>query len=192
MDQTLLHFHGPFSFSKSERSLFHSEFAQDEGIYLWVINDEENRINYIHYVGETTNFAKRQREHFTHILGLDYSVIDPQKAKQGIHQVIWKGMWRDKSEDAVGDTLEYYENVCEHLIKYIEIIDIYFAKTNFPTNIRKHVEGCIGKDLRKKYPELTKFYPADNHLGTMKKMLGKIIKITADQPIAGLDAQIEI
>jgi hypothetical protein len=192
MEQKSLHFSGPFGFSNSRKSLFHSEFVNEEGIYLWVIKDESNDINYIHYVGETTKFAKRQREHITHMVGLNYYMIDAKQAKQGIHHVVWSGMWRDKSNYAVQNMLENYRNASNHVIEYIESIDVYFAQTNCSRQIRRHIEGCIGWNLRSNHPDLRRFYPDDNHIGTMKNRIGKIIVITANEPIAGLDSEIEI
>ena len=192
MEQTTLHFSGPFGFSNKKSSLFHSDYHQKEGIYLWVIKDELNNINYIHYVGETIKFAKRQKEHFTHMLGLNYYVIDANKAKQGIHSVVWNGMWRDKTNNAVQNTLENYEITSQHVTDYIEAIDVYFAPTNYPREIRRHIEGCIGWNLRNNHPELTKFYPNDNHVGTMKNKIGEILTITADERISGLGTQIEV
>ena len=192
MSQKSLHFFGPFSFLKGKTSLFHSQYSQDEGIYLWVIKDKDNNINYIHYIGETTKFAERQKEHLIHILGLNYSVTDAKLAKQGIHKIVWNGMWRDKSKEAASKTLANYNTVSNHVVKYVECIDVYFAPTKFPRDIRRHLEGCIGWNLRNKYPELTRFYAEDNHVGTKKERLDEMIKISSDEPIAGLDYEIEI
>lgn len=192
MNQQSLHFNGPYTFFDGDRSLFHSEFANDEGIYLWVIKDIENDINYIHYIGETTNFGKRQKEHLTQILGLNYYVIDTDLAKQGIHEVIWNGMWRDKTNDAAGNVLKIYEQLNNDVLRYIEYIDVYFAPTAFSSEIRKHIEGCIGWNLRNIHPELTKFYPSDNHVARRKIPLNEKITISSDQSISGLDSEIEI
>ena len=192
MNQQPLHFNGPYNFTKGDRSLFHSEFANDEGIYLWVIKDAKNDINYIHYIGETTNFGKRQKEHLTQILGLNYYVIDTDLAKQGIHEAIWTAMWRDKTNDAAGNDLKKYEQLNNDVRRYIEYMDVYFAPAAFSSEIRKHIEGCIGWNLRTKHPELTKFYPADNRVVRSKKLLHEKITMSSDQPIAGLDSAIEI
>ena len=192
MTQTSLHFSGPFSFLKGENSLFHSKHSEDEGIYLWVIKDTENNINYIHYVGETTGFASRQREHLIRILGLDYCVIDTTLARQGVHKMIWKGMWRDKSKDAAGKALENYDTVSQHVVEYIGIIDVYFAPIKLPNSIRKHIEGCVGWNLRENHEESTTFYPRDCRVGRSKTPLNEILTISSDEPIAGLDSEIEI
>lgn len=192
MNQKTLHFNGPYSFTKGDRSLFHSEFADDEGIYLWIIKDTENNINYVHYIGETTQFAKRQKEHLTQILGLNYSITDTKLAKQGINKIIWDGMWRDKTNDASENVLEIYGNINNDVLTYVDYIDVYFAPTEFSREIRKHVEGSIGWNLRERHPDLTKFYPADNRVVRNKILLNETINISSDQPIAGLDSVIEI
>ena len=65
-----LHFHGPFRFSKWGNYLFSSEYAMNEGIYIWAVMDETIGINYVHDIGETVSFAKRHREHLIQITGL--------------------------------------------------------------------------------------------------------------------------
>jgi len=159
---------------------------------LWVIKDIKNDINYVHYVGETTNFSKRHKEHLTNILGLNYQVLNANSAKQGVYEVVWNGMWRDKSNDAAKHTLENYDNISRYVVNYVKCLDIYLAPTEFPPDIRRHIEGCIGWSLRSKYPELTRFYPADNHIARMKEPLNRTLTVSSDEPIAGLDNEIRI
>lgn len=187
-----IHFHGPFNFFDGENSLFESEFSNETGIYLWVIKDAVKDLNYVHYIGETIRFAKRHREHITHILGLDYYVIDPVLARRGIHQIAWNGMWRDKSKNAAARTLRNYRDVSKIIIDYIKVIDIYFAQTDFPKDIRRHIEGCIGENFRNKDLEFTKFYPDDNRVGPRKLPINERLSITSDQAILGLDSEIVI
>lgn len=93
---------------------------------------------------------------------------------------------------AVWKSIESHGLATRHVTGYIEHIAIYFARTRFPREIGRHVEGCIGWNLRNNYRELNIFYTADNHVGTMKDRLGKTITITSDQPIAGLDPELDI
>ncbi|MBN2321819.1 MAG: hypothetical protein JXR49_22260 [Acidobacteria bacterium] len=187
-----LHFFGPYTLFKGNRSLFHSEHAKSEGIYLWVIKDRKNNLNYIHYIGETTNFSKRQKEHLTQVLGLNYMILDAKSAEEGVLNILWNGMWRDKTADAAENVLENYGEMSRYAIDYIMIIDIYFAPTKLSLDIRRHIEGRIGWNLRKKYPELKLFYPDDNHVGTKPEMLGHKIVISSDEKILGLDEEMEI
>jgi hypothetical protein len=192
MSQEYLHFFGPYSFNNENTSLFHSEFKYDEGIYIWVIKDIEHNTNYIHYIGETTCFAKRHREHLTNILGLNYYILDADSAKRGESVITWKGMWRDKSDDAAINVIEKYNSIAASVIKYVECIDVYFAPIKLPIDKRRHIEGSIAYNLRRKYPELTRFYTDDNHVGMNKEWFGEKIAITSDETIAGLDSEIEI
>jgi hypothetical protein len=187
-----LHFSGPYTFFKGAKSLFHSAYAKSEGIYLWVIKQTNDNLNYIHYIGETTAFSKRHKEHITHVLGLNYQILDADKARQGIPEPIWNGMWRDKTENTVGYTLDNYDSVSKKVIEYIRVIDIYFASTHLTTDMRKHIEGCIGWNLRNRHPDLKIFYPDDNHVGTKPERLRENIIITSDEKILGLDDEIMI
>ncbi len=85
-----------YTFSIHKISTVHSAFLRlraqflnlnwlmNKAIYIWVIKSDEDK-NYVHYMGETTNFTRRQREHFTQIIVLNYYIIDPVKAKMGTH-----------------------------------------------------------------------------------------------------------
>lgn len=161
-------------------------------MYLWVIKDRFADINYIHYVGETTCFAKRQKEHAIQILGLNYQILDPESAVLGKHVIVWNGMWRDKSMDAIGRALEEYPSISQLLLEYIKLIDVFFAPTKLTNEIRKHLEGCIGWNLRNKHPDHKFFYPDDNHIGTLPNKLGHKLIITSDEEILGLDNELEI
>lgn len=192
MDSINLHFYGPFSFFKGENSLFHSKFAKSEGIYLWIIKNQKTNSNFIHYVGETTSFAKRHREHIIHILGLNYMILDAKSARNGIEKILWAGMWRNKTEDAVGETLDNYDLVTSHVIEYIRTFDIYFAPTELESSKRKHIEGCIGWNLRNKYPQYKTFYPDDNRVVMKPVKIGNKVIINADEVILGLDSEMFI
>lgn len=187
-----LHFLGPYSFVKSKNYVFDSTFPNPEGIYLWTIKDQKNILNYVHYIGETNSFLKRQKEHIIQIAGLNYRIIDAELAKQGIEKIIWNGMWRDKTKDAVNNLLENYNSVTKKVVDYISIINIYFSPTTVDNSMRKHIEGCLGMNLRSNYPELNVFYPNDNRVVVRKKRLGEKIKIETDDKISGIDKELEI
>jgi hypothetical protein len=54
-------FSGPFSFDNSRNSIFSSPYAKAKGIYLWTIRQKKVGSHLIHYVGETSGFAFRQK-----------------------------------------------------------------------------------------------------------------------------------
>ena len=190
MDLEPLQFHGPYSFFKGPNYLFDSEYANSEGIYLWVIKNKKDNVNFIEYIGETNGFAGRQKEHLIHILGLNYRIIDKDAASIGELKIIWNGLWRDKSKEGVGKLLDEYPQISQHIIDYISLLDIYFAPTKLDRYFRRHIEGCIGWNLRNRYPQYTTFYPDDNHIGTFPEKLGKILLIYLPEPILGLDAEL--
>jgi hypothetical protein len=157
---------------------------------LWVIKNKKDNLNYIEYIGETTSFGGRQKEHLIHILGLNYRIIDKDAASKGELKIIWNGLWRDKSKEGVGKLLDEYPQISQHILDYISLIDIYFAPTNLDKYLRKHIEGCIGWNLRNKYPQFKTFYPDDNHIGTFPEKLGKTLFINLPEPILGLDTEL--
>jgi hypothetical protein len=184
-----LHFHGPLKFINGDKYLIDSEFVNSEGIYIWTIKDEKNSINYVHYIGETGSFGKRQREHFLSITGLNYRIIVPFYARQDIEKIIWNGMWRDRSYRAAASLLENYGEVSKSVVEYIGILNVYFAPTTIEPHLRKHIEGCLGFNFRNKYPDLKIFYPDDNRVGTKEQWLGDKLSIVFDEEIAGIDKE---
>lgn len=174
-EKIVLDFQGPFKFT-GEKSLFCCPLAKKAGIYIWTLRDELHDVNYVYYVGETTCFAKRQREHFKGIMGLDYRILDVEAAKQGIEKIVWDGMWRDKSDKATDNLLNIYKDVSHKAVEFIQYKDIYFAPTNVETQLRKHIEGSIGWNLRNHHKDLNLFYPDDNHIGTSRHRYNMILE----------------
>lgn len=185
-----LHFNGPFTFISGKRSIIQSKWAKSAGVYLWTIRS--NNGNYIHYVGETDSFAKRQLEHLINILGLNYGIWNPEKARQGISERVWEGLWRDES--LINVVIPKYKELNKVIIDYVSFMDVFFAKTDadIEPDVRKHIEGSIGYNLRNNHKDLKLFYPDDNHIGTKKEKLGRQLYITSDENIKGLDTVISI
>lgn len=191
--ELLLKFHGPFSFGEDRDSLFKCDFASQKGIYIWTIKDALHKINYIHYIGITDRtFAERQREHLIHILGQDYRIIDVNAARRGEENIVWNGLWRDKSEGAIQKLLTQYANTSKKVVDYVKLINVYFAPTSLHNNLLCHIEGSLGWNLREKYPNLTLFYPTDNYVRKEKEKRNIRLLIELSEPIAGIDNELII
>lgn len=184
-----LNFQGLFKFTEGENYLYDSAHAKSEGIYIWTIKDEENRINYVHYIGKTSSFGKRQKEHLIQMAGLNYRIIDPDFARQGIEKIIWNGVWRDKTSNAVANLLNSYDKVSIKVIAYIGLINVHFAPTAFEAHLRKHSEGCLSWNFRNNYPNLKTFYPDDNRTMAKAQRLGKQLIVNLPEEIAGIDRE---
>ncbi len=190
MKEIKLHFKGPFTFIDGPQSVFYSEQAKSPCIYLWTIRQKKDNSHYIHYVGETVSLVKRQREHLIQILGLNYGIFDPDKARNGISKLLWSGLWRQKDPSAIGSLVTCYSELNTKVIEYLSIINIFYAVTNVENHLRNHIEGCIGWNLRNKHPEYKVLYPDDNHIGTKaEKTIGTLL-ISSDDRIMGLDEKI--
>jgi hypothetical protein len=185
-----LNFVGPFTFTAGERSVFHSTCAAAAGIYLWTIKQSSDLTHLIHYVGETISLGTRHREHLIHVLGLNYGIFHPDKAQQGVCEPLWPGLWRSKGQDGPSKQIEAYQAIHEQVLRYLSILNIFFAELNTETALRKHIEGCIGWNLRNNHPECKALYPDDNHVGTLAtKDRGELL-IGAPELIRGLDTRI--
>lgn len=188
-ENIVLNFSRPLKFTRGDNYLFTSEYVKNEGIYIWTIKDELNNNNYVHYIGETLSLGQRQKEHIIHMTGLNYQILDAESAKKGIVEIWWNGMWRDKSPYAVSNMLENYKELSKKAVDYISLINVYFAPTSYEGHVRKHIEGCLGWNFRKNYPELKKFYPDDNHVGRKKQLLGRKLFVNLPEAIAGIDRE---
>ncbi|MCU0607253.1 MAG: hypothetical protein MUF78_07505 [Candidatus Edwardsbacteria bacterium] len=188
----VLDFQGPYTFTNGDRYLFDSGYARSPGIYLWMITDGKTRKKYVHYIGETGSFGKRQREHVVQLTGLNYAILDPESARHGEVKYVWRGLWRDRSSNAVAALISSHDAVCMCVTGYIAMIDVYFAPTDIKASVRKHLEGCLALNVREKGDEISKFYPADNRTFVKRQRLGKKVMIHHDGSIVGLDDSIII
>ena len=186
MTSISLTFKGPFTFIGGDNSVFHSPFTDSPGIYLWTIKQRQDNSHLIHYVGETTSFGNRHREHLTRILGLDYGIFAPDKAQEGIRELLWDGLWRDKSPDGSSKQIKAYQKVHDDVIRYLAVLSIFFAKLTTDTQNRKHIEGCIGWNLRNNNPKDTMLYPDDNRVTTMTEKNHGELLVTSPVFIRGL------
>jgi hypothetical protein len=75
-------------------------------------------------------------------------------------------------------------------MRYLSIINIFFAELVIDNLMRKHIEGCIGWHIRINHPEAKVLYPDDCHIGTMKEKDNGELLISSTEPIRGLDARI--
>lgn len=184
-----LHFRGPFTFVEHGRGIATSGFAGAAGVYLWTKTDGITR--YIHYVGETKNFLKRHKEHLTGMLSAHYGVFRADAVAADDPTPLYGGMWRDKSPDPITNTVHAWLELHERIHANLESIEVFFAPTDCAHDMRKHVEGCLARQLKQRHPGAARFYPADNRT-IPRKMLGIRIAVTAEAPIEGLDPEIEV
>lgn len=186
-----LNFIGPFSFSSIENYLFDAPCVKATGVYLWTIRQLDDSSHLIHYIGETVSFAKRQREHLIQILGMNYGIFDPNEAQKGICNLVWPGLWREKSPTGPLEQLKAYHSLHETVLKYVSVLTVFFAETEVDTRMRRHIEGCIGWNLRNNHPEAKVLYPDDNHVGTKREKNHGDLLIRSSEHIRGLDTCIK-
>ncbi len=185
-----LNFVGPLAFTAGQRSVFECPFSVAAGIYLWTIKQRSDETHLIHYVGETVSLGRRHREHLIHILGLDYGIFHPEKAQEGVSELLWPGLWRMKNPSGPSKQIEAYQEIHDQVCRYLSIVNIFFAELNTDVQLRKHLEGCIGWNLRNNHPEWKALYPEDNHVGTLTAKGRGELQITATECIRGLDSRI--
>jgi len=173
-----------------DSSIFKAACATWGGIYLWTFRQRSSGTHLIHYVGETFAFARRHREHLVHILGLNYGIIDAQKAEEGVCESLWRGLWRDRTPDGPSRQIGAYRRVHDGVLAYLSGVNVFFAELQKNRSMRRHIEGCVGWNLRNHHPDAKVLYPDDNHVGTMSARDHGELLITSTEPILGLDARI--
>lgn len=182
-----LKFIGPLTFTDGSSSLFRSEFTNSSGVYLHTVKQDSDHNHLIHYIGETVSLGKRHREHLIHILGLNYGIFDSDSLKRGNLKLLWKGLWRDKTESGPSMQIEAYQKNHDDVLRYISALNVFFAELSVDKYMRKHIEGCIAWHLRNNQPEHNVLYPNDNRTGTGKNKNTGNLRITSTEPIRGLD-----
>lgn len=185
----VLHFHGPYTFVDRGRGIAVSEYRHSEGIYLWVQSDGDKR--YVCYVGETRDFLKRHKEHLTQMLGLNYGVFRADAVAADDAAPIFGGMWRDRSDDPLTRTVQAWLGLQKEIHAYVESLEVFFAPTSLASETRKHVEGCLARQLKQRHPVEARFYPADNRT-IPREMRGATVRVSSDLPIEGLDREVEV
>ena len=191
MNDISIHFEGPFTFYKGKNSIFHCPYSKEEGIYLWTFR-QTGGSHLIHYVGETRNFSERHREHLIHILSMNYGIFDPDDAKNGICTLLWKGLWRDKSPEGPNKLIEEYPNQTSAVLRYINELTVFFAPIKVDKELRKHIEGSIGWNLRLNHKGCKKLYLDDNKIGIKPTMRNIRLRISSSEKISGLNPEIDI
>jgi hypothetical protein len=192
VDSINLHFAGPFSLSSGPGSVFECEFADQPGIYLWTIRQSVDDSHLIHYVGQTSSLANRQKDHLVSALGLLYGIADADLARVGRLEFVWPGLWRDKSKQGPSRLVEAYQTHHDAILNLIGAIDIFFAELHGDQRVRTKVEGRIGWNLRTNHPDAAVLYPTDNRIIGKTPSGEGAIRITADAVIRGLSAVVPL
>ena len=189
-----LHFHGPFTFVDCGHGIATCDFADSEGVYLWVLTDGSSR--YVHYVGQTSGFRSRHEDHLFRILGLQYGLFRSDAVTANDPAPLFGGTWRlwktNPGADALTITVTKWKELQDKIAPYVESIEVFFAPTPTLSNAERcHVEGCIAYSLRSKHPNDARFYLSDNRTGRSSPW-DVTIPVSSDQPIMGLDPVLEL
>jgi hypothetical protein len=123
---------------------------------------------------------------------VDYGIFDPEEARRGVLKLLWPGLWRDKATEGPARQLEAYRTLTPTVLRYLECLCVFAAETHVDTQLRKHLEGSIGRNLRQNHEPYFALYPADNRIGTRAAKGGLTLLLSADEPIAGLDPRLEV
>ncbi len=182
-----LEFRGPFTFGAGPRSLFDSADRGASCVYVWTIRSERDGRCYAHYVGEAENFARRQREHLTQVLGLNYGILDPTAARQGEVRWVWRGMWRDRTPAGPAEALARYSSLTAAVSEYLEALDVFVAPVAGDRVLRRRVERALADQFRVGRPETGVLYPADNRVSGAPGGEAMHLRLSALEPIAGIE-----
>lgn len=148
--------------------------------------------HYIHYIGEASLFARRQKEHLIQILGLNYGTFDLAAAKQGVRKLNCPNLWRDKSPDGPERALDRYGQLTRDVLDYVAGLTVFVAQIDGDVQLRRHIEESLAWNLRNNHPDDKVLYPDDNRVGAGRSKGTIRLEISSDKPIAGLDPVLEV
>ena len=187
-----LDFRGPFTFAAGPRSLFDCADRSVSSVYVWTIRSERDSRYYVHYVGEAEHFARRQREHLVHVLGLNYGILDPAAARRGEVRWVGRGLWRDRTPAGPADALARYPLLTAAVTEYLEALDVFVAPVEGDRAFRRRVERALADRLRLDRPESGVLYPADNRVSGAPGRDELHLHISGAAPIAGIEGVLVI
>jgi len=164
-----LNFNGPFNIEEIESYPLNGR-RDIEGLYLWTVKQSNSNNYLIHYIGESSKIIRRQSEHLTEVLGLNYGIYDPDSLRNGKLIKLWDGMWRDKSKSRIKNCMIKYPEITGKVLEYLKIIDVFIAEVEIETNVRRHCEAIIGNYLRTNGMQFKSIYPDDNRVILRKNM----------------------
>ena len=122
---------------------------------------------------------------------MDYGIFEPDDAKNGKLSVIWPGLWRKPKGYGPIELIKRYADLAPMVIRYLHGITVFFAPLTGDRQLRRHVEGSIGWNLRTNHPSFGFLFPADNRIGRSRTASNVRLNVWASEEIKGLDPTIE-
>jgi hypothetical protein len=123
--------------------------------------------------------------------GINYGVFRADAVAADDPAPIYGGMWRDRSADPLTTTMQRWLGLTREIHAGVESVEVFFAPTDVSNELRRHIEGCLSRQLKQRHPVEARFYPADNRT-IPRALIGQAIRVTPELPIEGLDAVIEV
>ena len=191
METLALHFHGPFTLTDGPACLFtECGFADAAGLYLWTFRRERDGVHLVHYIGQAGNVAGRHKDHLVQILGLNYGIYDAAAAVRGENEISYRGLGHLRESAAPLTALAEYPSLMPRVLAYLDALSVFVAPLDGDLSWRRHVEGCIARNLRDRHPDCCALY--DDTRTSSRRETGARLEITSDEPIAGLDPLLDI
>ena len=145
-----LNFQGPFNLKTSSCP---TSLQGQQGIVLWTIKMKDSRL-YVSWISSTTNFGHGDFDDLEKVLhairSLEFGIIDPERAKNGIVRSLWKGTWWCENQFGKDSpTTKLFLEMAEQLAAdeqfkgyiegFIDMIDIWFVPVNSENNRDLHI-----------------------------------------------------
>ena len=147
MELRPLRFQGPFPLcSETADVLADCEFKNQPGIYLWVVRQLTGSYR-IEYIGETSCFYKRSKDHIKETLCGNYRIPNPDQRRYGIQTLIWRGLLQRDMRDRLHEFLREYEKLAPSVRKYLLTTELFLAPCDCERRVRQRIEGALAKHL---------------------------------------------
>jgi hypothetical protein len=194
LDRIILDFKGPFLWhGVSEEVVFFQEVADQPGIYLWCVEQQQGFL--IYYVGETGGaFKDRFKSHTSSFFRGEYGIWSAGEFLQGKRVDVWPGRWRTTNK--AGWPYEFIQRSPElipKLIEFLGTIRIFLAPLEAEKLIRQKIESAVAAHLKNQSEPLGSFIDADiRHSGQSPKSRPLFVELNSPVPIQGLPATLNV
>jgi len=143
MNQTVLRWEGPFSFSPSadRPCILGAVSAEGPGVYLWALPVDGRYL--VNYVGITAgSVAARQDEHVRLYLSGKYTIYNPKDFAQARKTRLFDPL------DGLAAFLSRYVEISQALAEYLKMIHVFFAPLKVEKVLLERIESALIEAIR--------------------------------------------
>ena len=139
---------GPLFWTRQDGDcVFDSPAAEEQGIYIWTVQQEGAFLPY--YVGETgRTFAVRFQEHTKEYISGVYRIYDPKQFVRGIKRLVWDGLWKKDRLNLWPYLLDRYVELAPVIYSFLSCFRLFLAPLDVDRRTRERIEAAVGDGVK--------------------------------------------